>query len=126
MKENKSKNLQVEDVPSFSEIKNRDSTVFICSLGTKKVGSISATLVGINTYSVGGFFVDPSQRGHHVGSELLKLVNKFLERNNSLGKLVNTIRGDAAGTYESNGWKKGEFKSQDAYGGYEYTYDARK
>ncbi len=26
--------------------------------------------------------------------------------------------------YENNGWIKGEFKSQGAYGGYEYTYNS--
>jgi len=25
--------------------------------------------------------------------------------------------------YENNGWKKGEFKSHDAHGAYEYTYN---
>ncbi|MES2023761.1 MAG: GNAT family N-acetyltransferase [Patescibacteria group bacterium] len=112
--------------PSFSEIKDGNTTKFICSFGSKEVGVVSATLVDKNTYEIGGFFVEPSQRGSGIGSSLVKLVNAFLKKNNSLGKLINTIKGDTAGIYESNNWVQGSFKSHGAYGAYEYIYDGRE
>ena len=125
MRENKFREAKIEK-PSFEEKRNGDTTRFICNLGTKEVGYISATLTDKNIYDIGGLFVDPLYRGKSISSGLVKLVNGFLERNDALGKLINTIKGEAAGVYENNGWKKGQFKSQDAYGGYEYTYDCRK
>ncbi len=126
MEQNKFQNTQNEQIPSFSETIEGNTFRFICTLGTKEIGSISATLIEKNIYTVGGLFVDPSKRGQGISSELLKRLNTFLEKNNSLGKLVNTIKGDAASVYENNGWQKGEYRSQGAYGGYEYTYDGTK
>lgn len=126
MEQNKFPNIHNEQIPSFSEVLEGNTFRFVCTLGTKEIGSISATLIEENTYTVGGLFIDPSKRGQGISSELLKRLNTFLEKNNSLGRLVNTIKGDAAGVYENNGWQRGEYKSQGAYGGYEYTYDARK
>ena len=51
---------QSETIPSFNEIKNGDTTLFECSLGNKKLGSVSATLVNENSYNIGGLFVDSS------------------------------------------------------------------
>ena len=115
-----------EDTPSFDEIKDGDTVRFTCRSGNKEIGAISATLMDKNIYNIGGLFVDSSKRGQGIGSSLVKLVNAFLERNNSLGKLANTIQGDAAQVYENNNWVKGNFKSQGAYGAYEYIYDCRK
>jgi GNAT superfamily N-acetyltransferase len=115
-----------EEKKSFDYIRNGDTARFFCKLGIKEVGFISATLVGENTYNIGGLFVDPSKRGQSIASGLVKIVNAFLNKNRSLGKLVNMIQGDAASVYENNGWTKGEFKSHGAYGAYEYTYDGRK
>ena len=56
MKENKLQNLQDRNIPSFSEITDGSTIRFVCNLGTKKVGFISATLIGENVYDVGGFF----------------------------------------------------------------------
>lgn len=127
MLESELKNSKItEQIPDFSEVKEGDTTKFICKLNGKEIGFISASLVNKDTYTVGGLFVDPQNRGKGISSSLVKLVNEFLNKNNSIGKLVNTIKGDAMVVYEKNGWVKGEFKSQDAYGAYEYTYDGRK
>jgi len=67
-----------QNTPSFSEEKEGDITKFICKLGDKEVGFISATSVDNHTYSVGGLFVDPLQRGKGLGSALVKCVNNFL------------------------------------------------
>jgi GNAT superfamily N-acetyltransferase len=117
---------QDEKVPSFSEVKVGDTTRFICVLGTKEAGSITVKLIGQNIYEIAGLFVEPSQRGKGISSGLVKRVNTFLKENNSLGKLVNMIKGEAAQLYENNGWIKGDFKSHGAYGAYEYIYDGRK
>ncbi len=113
-----------EETPSFKEVSYGDITKFVCNLGNNEVGYISATLVSENVYNISGLFVGPSQRGKGISSNLIKLVNSFLDKNHSTGKLINTIQGDAAKLYENNGWKKQEYKSQGAYGGYEYTYNS--
>lgn len=117
---------KIEEKPTFDEINEGKTIRFVCRFGNKEAGAISATLVDEDIYDIGGLFVDPSKRGQGIGSELVRLVNSFLERNNSLGKLANTIQGEAAQVYENNGWAKGAFKSQGAYGAYEYIYDHRK
>ena len=126
MKENEFFNLKKELTPSFTEIQNEDATKFVCILGEEEVGHISITATENNTYKIGGLFVAPAKRGSGISSRLVKFVNDFLERNKALGVLVNTIQGDAAKVYENNGWVKKDFKSQGAYGAYEYIYDARK
>ena len=111
---------------SFDEIQIGDTTRFICKIDEKEVGVISATLIENNIYNIGGLFVDPSKRSQGIASGLVKLVNVFLEKNKALGKLSNTIHGEAVQVYENNNWVKGSYKSQGAYGAYEYTYDCRK
>lgn len=111
------------EAPSFQEIQEGNSIRIVCKLGEKEIGAVSLNLLEQNLYDVGGMFVDPSKRGKGISSGLVKLVNSFLERNHSIGKLVNTIQGEASRVYENNGWKKGDYKSQGAYGAYEYTYD---
>lgn len=91
----------------------------------KEIGSITANKISEQEYEIGGLFVDPAIRGEGIGTNLVKAVNGFLKRNNAKGILVNTIKGEASIIYERNGWLKSEFKSQGAYGGYEYVFDAR-
>ena len=117
--------VSVKDKPRFSETVSGETTRFACSIDDKEVGSISATLVGENTYNVGGLFVDPAERGQGISSQLVKLVNSFLKENKALGQLVNTVKGEVAVVYERNGWTRGDYKSHGAYGAYEYHYDGR-
>jgi hypothetical protein len=72
------------------------------------------------------FFVDSSERGRGIGRSILQMVNGFLDREKSKGTLINMARGDSEAIYANNGWVKTEFKSQGAYGGYEYVYDTRE
>jgi GNAT superfamily N-acetyltransferase len=127
MIESELKNIKnPEKIPSFNQVKEGDITRFICYIDGQVVGSVSAKFLADNTYIINGLFVDPKNRGKGISSELIKNVNKFLDVNHALGKLINTIKGDAAAVYENNRWVKGHYKSHDAYGGYEYLYDARE
>jgi GNAT superfamily N-acetyltransferase len=119
MKEN------IERVVTFNEFRDEYQVKIVCEINGKEIGFVRLTQTQPDAYMVGGLFVDQSERGNGISSELIKLVNSFLEKNKSQGKLLNTIKGDSAVVYENNGWVKGEYKSQNAYGAYEYLYDAR-
>ena len=119
-------NKDPDKILGFSEVKEGNSIRFTCILDEQEVGSISLTPISDGIYTIGGLFVDPKNRGKGISSQLVKTVNEFLDKNHAVGKLVNTIKGDSAIVYENNKWVKGEFKSQGAYGGYEYIYDASK
>lgn len=119
---------QVIYLVAGQEIHNEEGNVtkFICKIGEDQIGSISVTWIGDHMYSVGGAFVDPRMRGRGISSNLIKKVNQFLEENNSLGILFNTIIGLSASVYENNGRKRWKFESHWAYGAYQYTFDCRK
>jgi len=108
---------------TYEEKELENGLRFVCqnSLG-EIVGSVTLTRIKEDFYDVGGLYVDPSERGRGISSDLIKMVNIFLDSSRSKGRLINTIRGDAASVYENNGWRKGEYKSDGVYGGYEYTY----
>mgnify|MGYP003432475787 CR=1 FL=1 len=120
------KNTTKEELPSIKELRTGEITRFSCTIDSKEVGFVTLTLIDKDVYDISGLFVGPSERGQGISTKLLKSVNNFLEKNNALGKLVNTIKGDTANLYEKNNWVKGDYSSHGAYGAYEYTYDCRK
>ncbi len=122
---NPSEGTPHEKFSIIPEIQEGNSVRFVCKSDEETAGSICVTLIGDKLYNVSGLFVDPSKRGDGIGSSLVKSVNEFLEREKAKGVLVNMVQGDAGDIYERNGWKKGEYKADKAYGGYEFSYDAR-
>ncbi|MBP7006834.1 MAG: GNAT family N-acetyltransferase [Candidatus Pacebacteria bacterium] len=123
MQERSPTSSKIEETINFTEEREQGDVKFICKLGDNTVGSIVVTKIGENSYNIGALFVDSSQRNKGIGSNLVKKVNYFLQQNKAQGRLINTIHGDSSVIYENNGWTKGEYKSQGAYGGYEYTYN---
>lgn len=116
----------IVETPSINEIREGNTVRFECRNGETLVGAISLTQNGFRSYDVSGLFVDPSERGRGIGRSILQMVNGFLDREKSKGTLINMAHGDSEAIYANNGWVKTEFKSQGAYGGYEYVYDARE
>lgn len=120
------KNPVDRPVSAIQEIQEDNLTRFIYEENGERVGSVCATLIENKKYDISGLFVDPTKRGQGIASSLIKNVNAFLQRENAVGILINMASGDAANVYESNGWRKGEYKSDGEHGGCEFTYDARE
>jgi GNAT superfamily N-acetyltransferase len=111
---------------NINEIYDGETIRFEYKDGESVVGTISLTPNGPKSYDVSGFFVDPSERGKGIGSMILQIVMHFLNNEKAKGTLINMVHGDSGVIYTNNGWIKTEYKSQGAYGGYEYVYDARE